>query len=502
MSSPASQPGGGGAGNGSGTTANVEQPKSLLHRNVYVSGLPTGFTSNNFRQLCQQFGKVEASKLCVDPNSSPTKGYGFCLFMDAESASACIKGLHGAVFGGRKLQARYADAAATPQPSTTAVIPNPSAGSGASGTNSSSTNKSRKPYKGNNGIPQSRTTGPQLNSVVSFPPVTGGFFAPADMGPTATVPTAAAAVPVGTFADGAFYSLNGHPLMMPPCATPPLSQAMTSNMKAPNLLSSFTFFPAPGFAAANVSNGALPTAAAPMQGGSFMAPSLSSFSAATTPSQSPANTQQKAVPACSVSSNDDNTPPLQHHGLSNPDAISPLSYSLLSASLPGSSSSSVLPSTQAAAATNNSNNGNGTLGAIGETHHAVSTVLELAPGYTNPNMAALPASNGGKTNPLTLSPPLSDYEAISCAPTCTETKPPSMTPPATLMMMDGLPCAPMQLSFPLAPTPQQQFVFVPMLNHPYSAMATTNANSGNTTAFSQPLFFSPSPFVGMVQQQQ
>ncbi|PWV16829.1 putative RNA-binding protein [Trypanosoma cruzi] len=93
-----------------------ETGNSLQRRNVYVSGLPETFRAAEFREMCQAFGRVEASKLCIDTKCRPMKGYGFALFFEEEAAVKCIKHLHGHWLGGRTLQARLADAAATPVP--------------------------------------------------------------------------------------------------------------------------------------------------------------------------------------------------------------------------------------------------------------------------------------------------------------------------------------------------------------------------------------------------
>ncbi|KEG09001.1 putative RNA-binding protein, partial [Trypanosoma grayi] len=83
-----------------------EVQNSLQRRNVYVSGLPETYRAADFRELCQEFGRVEASKLCVDSKCRPTKGYGFALFYDEADAAWCIKNLNGRWIGGRSLQAR------------------------------------------------------------------------------------------------------------------------------------------------------------------------------------------------------------------------------------------------------------------------------------------------------------------------------------------------------------------------------------------------------------
>ncbi|GET88733.1 RNA-binding protein, putative [Leishmania tarentolae] len=87
-----------------------------VRRNVYISGVPPTYRSEDFRQLCQQFGRVEAAKLCVDNRNAPTKAYGFALYYSEESAASCIRGLNGSFLQGRCVQARLADSHATPQP--------------------------------------------------------------------------------------------------------------------------------------------------------------------------------------------------------------------------------------------------------------------------------------------------------------------------------------------------------------------------------------------------
>ncbi|CBZ27222.1 putative RNA-binding protein [Leishmania mexicana MHOM/GT/2001/U1103] len=94
----------------------VKVKNQNVRRNVYISGVPPTYHSEDFRQLCQQFGRVEAAKLCVDNRNAPTKAYGFALYYSEESAASCIRGLNGSFLQGRCVQARLADSHATPQP--------------------------------------------------------------------------------------------------------------------------------------------------------------------------------------------------------------------------------------------------------------------------------------------------------------------------------------------------------------------------------------------------
>jgi hypothetical protein len=98
------------------TADNAKTKNQNVRRNVYISGIPPVYRSEEFRHLCMQFGRVEAAKLCVDNRNAPTKAYGFALYYSEESAAACIRGLNGSFLEGRCLQARLADSHATPQP--------------------------------------------------------------------------------------------------------------------------------------------------------------------------------------------------------------------------------------------------------------------------------------------------------------------------------------------------------------------------------------------------
>lgn len=91
-------------------------PQDLTARNVYVSGLPGGYRSHQFRKMCQRFGPIEASKLCGEGGGAGSKAFGFALFFHKEHAAACVQGLNGCVLEGCVLQVRFADASATPKP--------------------------------------------------------------------------------------------------------------------------------------------------------------------------------------------------------------------------------------------------------------------------------------------------------------------------------------------------------------------------------------------------
>jgi RNA recognition motif-containing protein len=98
--------------------AEQQQQKFVLQqRNVYMSGLPVDFRPSAFRAMCEVFGRIESSKLCMEADdASRCRGFGFVLFYDVDSANSCISSLNGKVMQGKTLQVRRADLSAAPQP--------------------------------------------------------------------------------------------------------------------------------------------------------------------------------------------------------------------------------------------------------------------------------------------------------------------------------------------------------------------------------------------------
>lgn len=117
---------GGGNGGGAGVQKDVlafmaaeqQQQKFVLQqRNVYMSGLPVDFRPSAFRAMCEVFGRIESSKLCMEADdANRCRGFGFVLFYDVDSANSCIASLNGKVMQGKTLQVRRADLSAAPQP--------------------------------------------------------------------------------------------------------------------------------------------------------------------------------------------------------------------------------------------------------------------------------------------------------------------------------------------------------------------------------------------------
>ncbi|KPI87907.1 putative RNA-binding protein [Leptomonas seymouri] len=234
-----------------------------VRRNVYISGIPPVYRSEEFRQLCMQFGRVEAAKLCVDNRNAPTKAYGFALYYSEESAAAAIRGLNGSFLQGRCVQARLADSHATPQPlgdegsAANTTIPPPShhqhrydqrEGRGNSGSQ----------RKGRNSNNNRRGVSPANAGAVSSPGMQSGLPTP----PYTAIPAGAALLtPVGEAvatpvtaipADMSAY----YPFMfvIPSTTTPP-SQSLTATPTVTPPLASTSATPATNTRNVSPSNG-------------------------------------------------------------------------------------------------------------------------------------------------------------------------------------------------------------------------------------------------------
>uniref|UniRef100_A0A0A9W619 Zinc finger CCHC-type and RNA-binding motif-containing protein 1 n=1 Tax=Lygus hesperus TaxID=30085 RepID=A0A0A9W619_LYGHE len=110
----------------------LKECNPMIRRNVYINGLPYYFKSNDLRELCKVYGRIEASKLCASSHGPTARSYGFVLFVNEENAQTCIADLDGSPLFGHRLQARYADSKATPLPSYFTAL-NAAEGSGGSG---------------------------------------------------------------------------------------------------------------------------------------------------------------------------------------------------------------------------------------------------------------------------------------------------------------------------------------------------------------------------------
>ncbi|KAG2177286.1 hypothetical protein INT43_007943 [Umbelopsis isabellina] len=78
-------------------------------RVVFVGNIPFDCTEEQLIDVFKEAGPVESFRLVFDKESGKPKGYGFCEFQDAETASSAVRNLNGYELGGRQLRVDYAD---------------------------------------------------------------------------------------------------------------------------------------------------------------------------------------------------------------------------------------------------------------------------------------------------------------------------------------------------------------------------------------------------------
>jgi RNA recognition motif-containing protein len=105
----------------------LESGSDFHPRNIYVAGLPDGFTDEALGELFGQFGSMTSVKMMT--HHVGKKHIGFVLFDHEDSATAALRSLSGHVLEGERLQIRKARISAPPsrggRPATRATATTP-----------------------------------------------------------------------------------------------------------------------------------------------------------------------------------------------------------------------------------------------------------------------------------------------------------------------------------------------------------------------------------------
>eukprot|EP00742_Colponemidia_sp_Colp-10_P009925 GILJ01010863.1.p1 GENE.GILJ01010863.1~~GILJ01010863.1.p1 ORF type:complete len:421 (-),score=45.56 GILJ01010863.1:259-1380(-) len=83
----------------------------IKNANLYISGLPTTYTTRDLEQLFAQYGGIINSKLLTDPSSGESKGVGFVRFNTHTEAQRAMEWLTGTLLPGASgpLNVKFAD---------------------------------------------------------------------------------------------------------------------------------------------------------------------------------------------------------------------------------------------------------------------------------------------------------------------------------------------------------------------------------------------------------
>ena len=99
--------GGGGFGGGGGGFNGKQNPE----RTAFIGNIPFDATEALLHAHCNAAGRVTNIRLVLDHNTGKAKGFAFCEFADALTATQAIRNLNGSEFLGRQLRVDFSDPA-------------------------------------------------------------------------------------------------------------------------------------------------------------------------------------------------------------------------------------------------------------------------------------------------------------------------------------------------------------------------------------------------------
>ncbi len=77
--------------------------------NIFVANLNYRLTSDDLRELFDNYGTVDSAKIVTDRDSGRSKGFGFVEMSDDAEARQAITDLNGAEFDGRPIVVKEAE---------------------------------------------------------------------------------------------------------------------------------------------------------------------------------------------------------------------------------------------------------------------------------------------------------------------------------------------------------------------------------------------------------
>ncbi|CAG7846068.1 SubName: Full=Related to Cleavage stimulation factor {ECO:0000313/EMBL:CCA66865.1} [Serendipita indica DSM 11827] len=80
-----------------------------MSRVVFVGNIPYNFAEEQLVQIFSSVGTVTGFRLVFDRETGKPKGYGFCEYLDHETAQSAVRNLNGKEVGGRPLRIDLAD---------------------------------------------------------------------------------------------------------------------------------------------------------------------------------------------------------------------------------------------------------------------------------------------------------------------------------------------------------------------------------------------------------
>lgn len=82
----------------------MDQPIDKSARSCFVGNIPYEATEEKLKEIFSSVGPVVSFKLVYDRDNGKPRGYGFCEFMDPETAMSAMRNLNGVEINGRALR--------------------------------------------------------------------------------------------------------------------------------------------------------------------------------------------------------------------------------------------------------------------------------------------------------------------------------------------------------------------------------------------------------------
>lgn len=74
-----------------------------MAKNIYVGNLPYSVTSEELREVFEQYGEVRSAVVITDRYTGRSRGFGFVEMSDNQEADTAIENLNGSNLGGRNI---------------------------------------------------------------------------------------------------------------------------------------------------------------------------------------------------------------------------------------------------------------------------------------------------------------------------------------------------------------------------------------------------------------
>lgn len=86
----------------------MKTPEQKPSNTVYISNLSYERDRNGIRSMFDRFGEIQNIKIVVEPSTNQSRGMAFVEMKTIGQATKAIEALHGRVFDGRTVKAKYA----------------------------------------------------------------------------------------------------------------------------------------------------------------------------------------------------------------------------------------------------------------------------------------------------------------------------------------------------------------------------------------------------------